>query len=306
MSPTVLLFRTPTPAAEGPDRFISALEAHSYHAFSVPVLEHAFVNVEALVAVIRNSPEERYAGVIVTSGRASEGWRDAAEALLSHAPAISTSWQRTPFYVVGARTADHLVPPSKSTIHFYPASENILGAAESGNAEKLGQFIIQDAQRRESTNLPLLYLTGDKSRDTIRTILDKASIPTQLLQVYETRTSSTLAEDIRKAADATPKQDRASEPRSVTQPSRTWLVFFAPSSAKPALLILDRLYELPILESNPELSQELPEARIAAIGPTTASYLSGEHRPTCLRVDVTSPSPTPEALATAIRGFDAS
>lgn len=86
---TVLLFRTPSPASEEPDRFVSALEAYSYHAVSVPVLEHALVNVEHLKTVIRHGPVGRYSGVIVTSGRASEGWRDAAEALSSDASAIS-------------------------------------------------------------------------------------------------------------------------------------------------------------------------------------------------------------------------
>lgn len=92
---------------------------------------------------------------------------------------------------------------------------------------------------------------------------------------------------------------------SVPALSQTWLVFFAPSSAKPALPILDRLYKLPILGNDHDTAMELPKARIAAIGPTTASYLSREHQPTCFQVNVTSPSPTPEALANAIRNFDA-
>ncbi|KAG9013716.1 hypothetical protein FRB94_001278 [Tulasnella sp. JGI-2019a] len=304
MSPTVLLFRSPTPTSEGPDRFTAAFESHSYHAISVPVLEHAFVNVEPLQSVIRDGPERRYSGVIVTSGRASEGWRHAVEApSSSDHPTPSISWQHTPFYVVGARTADHLVAPSGSPkTHLYPSPDTILGAAESGNAEKLGRFIIEDVQkRRDPTILPLLYLTGDKSRDTIKTMLDDASVPTQLLQVYETRTSAALKQDIEAAVEEA--TERAGSKLSSLH---IWLVFFAPSSAKPSLPILERFYKLPALKEALDCGRTVPEARIAAIGPTTASYLTEEHQPTSFRVDVTSPSPKPEALALAIRNFDAS
>lgn len=76
--PPVLLFRSPAPSGE-PDNFADAFAALSYHSVSVPVLEHALVNVDALKSVIGLGPETRYAGVIMTSGRASEAWRGAAD-----------------------------------------------------------------------------------------------------------------------------------------------------------------------------------------------------------------------------------
>lgn len=117
----------------------------------------------------------------------------------------ASDWRGTPFYVVGTRTADSLRPqPGPGCERLYPYEANILGAEESGNAEKLAQFIIRDVQARRErdrsrTPLPLLYLTGDKTLGTIKKKLDDTGeIITDLVQVYETRARADLGVEIAK------------------------------------------------------------------------------------------------------------
>jgi uroporphyrinogen-III synthase len=50
----------------------------------------------------------------------------------------------------------------------------------------------------------LLYLTGDKNRDTLPKILAAARVNLQSLQVYETQGSSTLAKDLERLVKSTP------------------------------------------------------------------------------------------------------
>lgn len=61
----------------------------------------------------------------------------------------------------------------------------LIRGEHSGTGEQLGRFIVEHHQRTGEG--VLLYLTGDKNRDTVPTILTENSIPFQPLQVYETR-----------------------------------------------------------------------------------------------------------------------
>lgn len=84
-----------------------------------------------------------------------------------------------------------------------------------------------------------------------------------------------------------------------------WIVFFAPSAAQATLPSLLRRFSFTSETSGSEqntLKQEKMKARMAAIGPTTASYLTT--RPEKFQVDVISPSPKAVELAKAIRSFD--
>jgi len=61
---------------------------------------------------------------------------------------------------------------------------------ETGNGEQLARFVLENGDRN-SNNKKLLYLTGDKNRDTIPKILSSNTVqgpPIILhsLQVYET------------------------------------------------------------------------------------------------------------------------
>ena len=70
---------------------------------------------------------------------------------------------------------------------FTPYSQNIIGEG-SGTGEALAKVIIDD-QGGRATKLPLLYLTGDKNKDTLPTLAQAAGLDLEPLQVYGTRGS---------------------------------------------------------------------------------------------------------------------
>lgn len=88
MSKSVLLLRSPSEDADGPDKYEEAFRVRGYRSVSVPVLETVHKNLDRLAEVLRRrgaiaaeDPGTRYAGVIVTSARACEAWRVAVQEL---------------------------------------------------------------------------------------------------------------------------------------------------------------------------------------------------------------------------------
>ena len=73
------------------------------------------------------------------------------------------------------------------TSPFTPSSQYILGEG-SGTGEALAKVIIDD-QCDRATKFPLLYLTGDKNKDTLPTIVQAAGLDLEPIQVYSTRGS---------------------------------------------------------------------------------------------------------------------
>ena len=67
------------------------------------------------------------------------------------------------------------------TSPFTPSSQNITGEG-SGRGEALAELIIEDQSRR-APKLPLLYLTGDKNRDTLPKLVKAAGLDLEPLQV---------------------------------------------------------------------------------------------------------------------------
>jgi hypothetical protein len=103
---------------------------------------------------------------------------------------ITGNWKDTPFYVVGKATAASL-PRYVSTI---------LGE-DSGTGEALAKFIVQ---HRNGQPTKLLYLKGDKNKDTVPRILKNAGIDLHALQVYGTQGSSQFPIDLEKALGQMP------------------------------------------------------------------------------------------------------
>lgn len=82
MLKNVLLLRSPSEDADGPDKYEEAFRARGYRPVSAPVLEAVYKNLDKLAEVLRRrgaiaaeDTDARYAGVIVTSARACEAWR---------------------------------------------------------------------------------------------------------------------------------------------------------------------------------------------------------------------------------------
>jgi len=106
------------------------------------------------------------------------------------APNLSVvDWTTIPFYVVGTTTGNVL--RKMPTSPFTPSSQNILGEG-SGTGEALAKLIIED-QGKRIPKFPLLYLTGDKNRDTLPKLVKAAGLDLEPLQVYGTRGSQNFS-----------------------------------------------------------------------------------------------------------------
>ena len=78
----VLLLREPS--QDSPDRYQTAFSAAGYHAISVPVLKTLHTNTPHLRDIIQEGPKALgYNGVIITSKRSCDSWKEALQ-LLSH------------------------------------------------------------------------------------------------------------------------------------------------------------------------------------------------------------------------------
>jgi len=281
----VLLLRAPS--QETSDPYQECFKNLGYKPSSLPVLETVFTNLDRLKRIIVSGLEIKgFAGVIVTSARACEAWGHAVKNVVQEPLGQVADWSSVPFYVVGDATAKALADVSELYGPGPSTPRDIRGGSQTGTSERLGHFILDDLPAKEGTKL--LYLTGDKNRDTLPNILADAHVILESIQVYGTKGSSTFAKDLENVVKSIPAES-----------DRWWIIFFAPSAAEFVTPILRQSFDLPVLES-PE-SQSITNVELAAIGPTTFTFLGDNLK---LRVAVCSPEPTAEALANAIKSFE--
>jgi uroporphyrinogen-III synthase len=192
MSHHVLLLRTPA-ENETEDEYHIHLATHGYTPWSIPPLDTEIRNLDQLVNTMC-SPEDRFDGVIITSSRSVDAWTAAMTADEFKKSAYLDKWKGTSFYVVGSKTASLLQQVFSKTLR--PKGCRIEGATESGTAEKLAEYIVRAAGGNRKR---LLYLTGDKNRDTLPSKLNGngGNIDLVPLQVYETCEDSLLSTEIR-------------------------------------------------------------------------------------------------------------
>ena len=100
-------------------------------------------------------------------------------------------WCEIPFYVVGQATASALISVFGAYVHLGLTSVDVRGQL-SGNATTLASFILEDPDKPSR----LLYLTGDKNRDTLTHILQEGGISLEPFQTYKTEGSLSFAEDL--------------------------------------------------------------------------------------------------------------
>ena len=86
-----------------------------------------------------------------------------------------------------------------------------------------------------------------------------------------------------------------------TDETRWWIVFFAPSAAEFVTPTLLQHFALPSTDESDEDTPAKRVAHIAAIGPTTSTFLRDSLH---LTVAVLSPKPSAESLVGAIAAFD--
>jgi hypothetical protein len=107
-----------------------------------------------------------------------------------------------PFYVVGEATAKALAAIGAICGPGPCTPSDIRGGSQTGTSERLAHFILNNLPEREG--IKLLYLTGDKNRNTLPKILTERCVTLESLQVYETRSSSTFAKDLESVVKSTP------------------------------------------------------------------------------------------------------
>ncbi|KAF7980455.1 hypothetical protein HWV62_38316 [Athelia sp. TMB] len=287
MSPSIIFLRAPSHIDDSPDPYESAFKEVDFTTISVPVLETAFTNVIDFRACIARGPQG-LAGVIITSARSCEAWANALSGIETTGAVLLPSfcrqiekmkgdWSTIPFYVVGAATHKAL-----SSI---PGEKSIRGGAQTGTSESLARFILDDLPQDKAAKRTLLYLTGDKNRDTLPAILAEGNIDLHSLKVYETRGSSNFAGDLKDAVGKIPME------------TLHWIVFFAPSAAEFVTPILRRFFHLPANGPPSQEALQTRKAKLAAIGPTTRDFLMNT---LALRVTATPLKPNPQSLVEAI------
>lgn len=104
---------------------------------------------------------------------------------------LGLAWSDVTFYVVGSSTADALRSMPKSS--FTPSEEKVLGS-HTGSGEALARFIVEHLA--DPTAEKLLYLKGDKNRETLPEILNEHNVNWDGVQAYETRGSSGFKGDL--------------------------------------------------------------------------------------------------------------
>lgn len=109
-------------------------------------------------------------------------------------------WCEIPFYVVGQATALALKNVFGAYVHLGLTSVDVRGQS-SGNAVALASFVLEDSDKP----LNLLYLTGDKNRDTLTHILQEGGISLEPFQAYKTEGSPSFAENLSTAIQTSPK-----------------------------------------------------------------------------------------------------
>lgn len=81
----VLLLREPS--QDGPDRYQTAFSVAGYHPISIPVLKTLHTNIPHLRDIIQEGPKALgYNGVIITSKRSCDSWKEALQLLSNSAP----------------------------------------------------------------------------------------------------------------------------------------------------------------------------------------------------------------------------
>jgi len=297
MAPRVLLLRTPATPPKS-DRYEAALTRASFRPLSLPALETALENLESLSHIVRREDEEGTVnGVIVTSARAVDACANAG---------ADIDWQTMRFYAVGPTTAAALLAQLSNP------PQDVRGT-DSGTAEQLARFIVHDATREEK----LLYLTGDKNRETLSRIVREGLGEGVLkeLRVYATHGVPDFESSLTRALQGETgtflpffftSRRRARDEWKLTCRPRTvfyedddepwWIVFFAPSAAAHVMPALRKHFSMGAGEPSKKGSRR---ARLAAIGQTTAKYIREDAG---LEVEVVADSPTPDSLVSSLLG----
>ncbi|RIA98638.1 tetrapyrrole biosynthesis, uroporphyrinogen III synthase [Glomus cerebriforme] len=253
-------------------------ELGNYKVLYLPPLDHSLVNINELISILKNGPENNYRGVITTSQRAVEGLKVAWEQAFSssgESKDVLEKWKKLPYFVVGKSTAKAIKE----------LNVNSFGADESGNSELLANYILKyfnssflQEEGNSSKQLELLFLVGDKRRDELPNKLLESGFLLKELLIYETKPNSTFSNELNKILNSHEKK------------KIDWIVFFSPSGVDISLDLLKN-----------KLLEDWNEIKIASIGKTTSNYLEKIKK---INVNITSPKPEAESLSKSIHEYN--
>jgi uroporphyrinogen-III synthase len=244
-SPDVILLRS----ADEPDRYLSAFQRADMRAVCEPVLTFAFPNQEQLANHLEDA--DRYAALVATSPRVGT----ALDQLFSARDPLAARWRGEPAFAVGPKTVGRLQEAGL-----------VPRGGDAGDAAALAEQITE-----APLSGPLLFLSGNRRRDTLPNRLREAGLAFDELVVYETRPRRDLALPLSRPPSESP-----------------WLVFFSPSG-------LEAVEQAPSVDPD-----QLHDYRIAAIGPTTAGALEGAG----WSVAAVASEPSPDGLVEALRAAE--
>lgn len=202
---TVLLLKAPTDSEE--DHFVEALQQAGYTAVSVSVLAFNYINEDKLKEALQKA--HTFSGIVFTSPRSVQAVVQVVAPSNSRlrVKSVETSCvpSSLPCFVVGPATAD-----AAREATFNP--EGIY----SGNAENLGQFILDTVSPEEKR--PLLFPCAQIRRDTLVKKLQNTAYGVHEIVVYETGPSPSIMEDIARVMQSEHRPD--------------CVVFFSPSGVQ--------------------------------------------------------------------------
>ncbi|KWU43870.1 tetrapyrrole biosynthesis, uroporphyrinogen III synthase [Rhodotorula sp. JG-1b] len=281
-------------------------------------LRSAVEHVHAAAADADSDPPG-WDGVVMTSARSVEAYCAAQRDLVAHSADRPLPAPSIPFFVVGHPTCTAL-----QRAPCPPCQDQVFGAEESGTGERLAEYIVQHFQA-ESRGAPsdltrrprLLYLTGDKNRDTIPRRLAAGQIDFDPLQVYSTTPSPSFATNLDAVLSGV---DAASEDEG--SDTQVWFALFSPSGAAECLAEMRKrrlippsptstpsqpttngTHALPSESDSPSSAPPHPiyshlaaRIRFAAIGPVTEQFLQEQALP----VHAVAEKPEPSALLDAV------
>ncbi|OWY97205.1 Uroporphyrinogen-III synthase [Phytophthora megakarya] len=174
-----------------------ALEAHF-----TDVLTFEYLNAELVLDVL--SHLDRYCGIMITSPRSGIAVVNVVNGLDEELKQqIVEKLRRKPVFSVGAATSRELLP---------------LGVEckgdDAGSADLLSEYLHQDGVLPEDCKeKPMMFLCGDKRRDTLPDSFRSRSLPLEELTVYQTCAVQNVE-----------------FPATCKVPD--WIVFFSPSGLK--------------------------------------------------------------------------
>ncbi|GAA5875780.1 hypothetical protein JCM3774_006455 [Rhodotorula dairenensis] len=299
------------------------------------ILETDFCNQDTLRSAVNALHAEhapataaaRWDGVVMTSARSVEAFCAAQRDLetsssTEHDRDRSLPTPAIPFFVVGHPTCTAL-----QRAPCPPRQEQVLGAEQCGTGERLAEYIVQyfsstvAYDRTETPPSPLrrprlLYLTGDKNRDTIPRRLAKGGIDLDPLQVYSTRPSPSFPSDLDAVLAEVDASAASTSSDGTDADAQVWFALFSPSGASECLAEMRRRALIPPFSNGtsstssvepsvpssspetpaPDYAHLAPRVRFAAIGPVTEQFL----REQALPVHAVAHKPEPAALLDAV------